>query len=68
MVKTSTSFSPLQLVHGMKSILLIECEIPSIKLAIKLLPDTSDLEECLVHLEHLDEQRQGTSTTIKMNK
>ena len=50
-VKTATSFSPYQLVHGVESVLLVECEIPSLKLAIKLLPDTSPLEEHLVHLE-----------------
>ena len=55
MVKTATSFSPYQLVHGVDSILLVECEIPSLKLAIEILPDTSALEERLVHLEQLDE-------------
>jgi hypothetical protein len=54
-LKTSIGFSPFQLVHGVHSILLIECEIPSLKLAIVLLPNTSDLEEFLMHLEHLDE-------------
>ena len=48
--------------------MLIECEIPSLKVAIELLLDTSDLEECLVHLEHLDEQRRDASTTIEVNK
>ena len=56
-VKTATYFSPYQLVHGVESVLLIECEIPSLKLAIELLPDTSPLEERLVHLEQLDEKR-----------
>ena len=56
-VKTATSFSPYQLVHGVELVFLIECEIPSLKLAIELLPDTSPLEERLVHLEQLDEQR-----------
>jgi hypothetical protein len=67
-VKTSTGFSPFQLVHGVESILPIECEIPSLKLEIELLPDTSDLEECLVHLECLDEQRRDASMTIEVNK
>ena len=56
-VNTATGFSPYQLVHGVESILPVECEIPSLKLAVELLPDTSPLEECLVHLEQLDEQR-----------
>ena len=55
MVKTTTSFYPYQLVHGVELVLLVECEIPSLKLAMELLPDTSALEECLVHLEQLDE-------------
>jgi hypothetical protein len=54
-VKTATGFSPFQLVHGVESILPIECEIHSLKLAVELLPDTLDLERRLVHLESLDE-------------
>ena len=49
-------------------ILPIECHIPSLKLAVALLPETSDLEQCLVHLESLDEQCRDTSLTIKVNK
>jgi transposase InsO family protein len=60
-VKTATGFSPFQLVHGVDSILPIECEIPSLKLVVALLPDTSDLERCLVHLESLDEQHRDAS-------
>jgi hypothetical protein len=55
LVKTATRFSPFQLVHGVESILPIEFEIPSLKLVVALLPDTSDLEEILIHLESLDE-------------
>ena len=43
--------------HGVEFVLLVECEIPSLNLAMELLPDTSALEERLVHLEQLDEQR-----------
>ena len=43
--------------HGVEPLLLFECEIPSLKLAVELLPTTSTLEECLVHLEYLDEKR-----------
>jgi hypothetical protein len=68
MVKTSTSFSPFQLIHDVESILSIKCEIHSLKLVIELLPDTTDLEECLVHLEHLDEQCRDASTAIEVNK
>ena len=55
-VKTATSFSPYQLVHWVESILPIECEIPSLKLAIELLSETSELGERMVRLEQLDEK------------
>ena len=51
MVKTTTGFSPYQLVHGVESVLLVECETPSLKLAVEIVPNTSALEERLVHLE-----------------
>jgi hypothetical protein len=54
-VKTSTSFSPFQLVHGVDSILPIEFEIHYLRLEI-------------THLESLDEQRRDASTTIEVNK
>jgi len=68
MVKTSTGLAPFQLVHGVVLILQIECEIPYLKLEIDLLLDTFDLEEYLMHLDHLDEQQRDTSTTIEENK
>ena len=67
-VKTAMGFSPYQLVHGVESILLVECEIPSLKLAVELLPDTSSLEEHLVHLEQLDEQRRDALVALEVNK
>ena len=50
-VKTTTIFPPYQLVHGVESSLLVECEIPSLNIAIDILQDASPLEERLVHLE-----------------
>jgi hypothetical protein len=50
-VKTATSFSPFQLVYGLEAVFPIECQIPSLKLVVQLFPDTSPLEERLVHLE-----------------
>ena len=67
-VKTATRFPPFQLVHGVESILPIECEISSLKLAIVLLTDTFDLERHLVLLESLDEQRRDASMDIEANK
>ena len=67
-VKTTTSFFPYQLVHGVESVLPIECEIPSLKLAVEILPETSTLEEHLVHLEHFDEQCQYALVALEVNK
>ena len=50
-VKTTTGFTPFQLLYGMEAIFPIECEIPSLKLAVQLLPETYTLEERLVELE-----------------
>ena len=54
-VKTVAGFSPFQLVHGVEAITPIECQIPSLNIVIHVLPDTTELEERLLHLEHLDE-------------
>ena len=66
-VQTATGFSPYQLVHGVESVLLVECEIPSFKLTIEILLDTSALEERLVHLEKLDEQRRDALVALEVN-
>jgi hypothetical protein len=50
-VKTAIDFSPFQLVYRLEPVFPIECQIPSLKLAVQLLPDTSPLEEWLVYLE-----------------
>ena len=63
-VKNSTSFSPYQLVHGVELVLSVECEIPSLKLAVELLPDNYALEECLVQLKQLDEQRRDSLVAL----
>ena len=67
-VKTATGFSPLQLVHGVEAVTSIECEISSLKIAIHVLPDMTELEECLVHLEHLDEQRRDALIANQAHK
>ena len=67
-VKTATGFSPFQLVHRVEAITLIECEIPSLQIAIHVLPDTTELEERLLHLEHLDEQRRDALTANQAHR
>ena len=67
-VKIAISFCPYQLLHGVDSIFLIECEIPSLKLAIELLRETFELEERLVNLDHLDEQCRHALVDLEINK
>ena len=67
-VKTTTGFSPFQLVHGVEAVTPIECEIPSLRISIHVLPDTTKLEECLLHLEHLDEHRRDALTSNQVHK
>ena len=47
---------------------MVECEILSLKLVVELLPDTPPLEEHLVHLEQLDEQRRDALVALEVNK
>ena len=55
LVRNATRFIPFQLMYGLEAILLIQCEILSLKLAIDLLPDTSTKESRLCNLFYLDE-------------
>ena len=54
-MRNATRFTPFQLVYGLEAILPIQCEISSLKLAIDLLPDTSEEEASFLELIHLDE-------------
>ena len=47
---------------------LIECEIPSLKLAIELLPNTYTEEEWLLNLHSLDETRREASLNVEAHK
>ena len=67
-VKTATGFSPFQLVHGVEAVTPVECEIPSLKISIHVLPVTTKLEERLLHLEHLDEQCRDALTANEAHK
>ena len=67
-VKTATSFSSFHLVHGVEAVTPIECEIPSLKIVIHVLPKTTDLEECLLHLENLDEHRRDVLIVNEAHK
>jgi hypothetical protein len=67
-VKTGTGFSPFQLVYRLEAVLPIECQISSLKLAVQLLPDTFPLEERLVYLEQLNEQRRDAALANEAHK
>ena len=66
--KTTTSFTPFLLVHGVESVLPIDCQIPSLHFAIELLPDTSPLEEWLLQLEQTIEDRRASLQAIEVAK
>ena len=67
-VKTAIGFTPFQLVYGLEVVLPIQCQIPSLKLAIKLLPDTSAEEERFLYLNNLDETRRDVSLANEAHK
>ena len=55
-VNSATWLSPFHIVHRVEVVTLVECEIPLLKISIHVLPNTTNLEEFLLHLEHLDEK------------
>eukprot|EP00253_Pinus_taeda_P006970 PITA_06970 len=67
-VKDATGFTHFQLVYGLEATLPIECEIPSLKLAVELLPDTTPVEDQILYLERPDETRRLASLAIEAQK
>ena len=67
-VRNATGFTPFQLVYGLEAILPIQCEISSLKLAIDLLPDTSEEEARFLELIHLDETRRDAALANEAHK
>ena len=67
-MRNETGFTPFQLVYGLESILPIQCEILSLKLAIDLLLDTSSEKARLFNLIHLDETRREAQLANKAHK
>ena len=68
LVKTATGFTPFQLVYGLEAILPIQCQIPSLQLAIELLPDTSAEEEIFLYLSNLDNTHRDVALANKEHK
>ena len=50
-----TSFTLFQLVYGLEATVPIDCEIPSLKLVVELLPNTTLEEERFLYLNKMDE-------------
>ena len=67
-IKIATGFTPFQLVYGLEVVLPIECEIPSLKIAIKLFPNTLVEEEHFIYLTNLDEMRQDVALANESHK
>ena len=66
--KTATGFTPSYLVHGVESVLPTGFQIPSLRLMVELLPDTSPLEEQLLQLEKTIEDRWASLQAIEVTK
>jgi hypothetical protein len=67
-VKNATGFTPFQLVYGLEAVLPIQCEISSLKLAIDLLPGTSEEEARFLELIQLDENRRDAALANEAHK
>ncbi len=67
-VKNTTGFTPFHLVYGLEVVLLVECEIPSQKLAIELLPNTTNEEERFLYMMQLDESHRDDALVNEAHK
>ena len=65
---TATSFTPFHLFYGLEAVLPIQCQIPSLKLAVELLPDTSAEEDWFLYLNNLDETQRDASLDNEAHK
>ena len=54
--------------YGLEVVLPIQCEISSLKLAIDLLPETSEEEACFLELIHLDETHCDAALANEVHK
>eukprot|EP00253_Pinus_taeda_P013525 PITA_13525 len=68
LVRNATEFTPFQLAYGLEAVLPIQCEISSLKLAIDLLPETSEEEAYFLELIHLDETRHDAALANEAHK
>eukprot|EP00253_Pinus_taeda_P010880 PITA_10880 len=68
LVRNATGFTPFQLVYGLKAILPVQCEISSLKLAVELLPGTSEEEAHFLELIHLDDTHRDAASANQAHK
>ena len=68
LAKTTIGFTLFQLIYGIECVLLIECEVPSLKLVLEILPNTSNEEEHLIYLAYLDEHHRDVFLANETNK
>eukprot|EP00253_Pinus_taeda_P003608 PITA_03608 len=68
LVRNATGFTPFQLVYGLEVILPVQCEILSLKLAVDLLPRTSEEEAHFLELIQLDETHRNAASTNEAHK
>jgi hypothetical protein len=67
-IRSTIGFTPFQLVYVIEAIFPIECEIPSLKLVVKLLCNTLAEEERILYLMRLDETFHDATPVIKTQK
>eukprot|EP00253_Pinus_taeda_P003582 PITA_03582 len=67
-VRNATDFTPFQLVYGLEAILPVQCKISSLKLAVDLLPGTSEEEARFLELIQLDETRCDSALANEAHK
>eukprot|EP00253_Pinus_taeda_P010881 PITA_10881 len=67
-VRNATRFTPFKLVYGLEVILLVQCEISSLKLEINLLPGTSKEEAHFLELIQLYETHRDTTLANEAHK
>ena len=67
-VKTTTGFTPFQLVYGLEVVLPIECQILSLKITVEILPNTSIEEERFLYLTNLDDNRRDVALANEAQK
>ena len=68
LVRNATGFASFQLVYGLEAVLPIQCEISSLKLAVNLLPETSEEEARFLELIQLDETCRDSALAKEAHK